>query len=61
MARSYNSGRSKTNWTEDRKSKRAIDAKETKANRNNKRRDIEQSMRGVTFGSFGEHYETLQQ
>lgn len=57
MARSYNTARSKTSWTEDRQAHRAQKGKETKSARKNERRDIEQSMTGVTYRSFGEHYE----
>lgn len=59
MARSFNTARSGNNtaWTEDRKSHRAQKSKETRSDRKNERRNIEQSMSGVTYGSFGEHYE----
>ena len=58
MARSNNTARaSKNAWTADRKSARNIKANETRAARKNERRDIQRSMSGVTFGSFGEHYE----
>lgn len=57
MARSYNDARSRTSWTEDRQSRRAIASKETRRDRKNEQRDIQRSMAGVTFGSHHEHYD----
>ncbi len=58
MARSFNTSRNgrSTNWTEDRQARRAITGKETRKARKNERNDIERSLAGVTYGSFGEIY-----
>lgn len=46
MARSYNNQRNRNDWTADRRSKRAIKGQQTKQDRKNRNRDIQQSMRG---------------
>lgn len=58
MARSYNTARSKNDWTADRRAARAIKGRETQQARKHERRDIDQSMNGVTYGSFGETYDS---
>lgn len=48
MARSFNNARTRNDndWTADRRSRRAMEGKQTKQTRKNRRRDIETSLRG---------------